>query len=60
MYGKNIYDALEIVNNVLEKYKVRDRVKLFASSKLYAPHMSARALACGADAIGNARSIMIS
>ena len=60
MYGKNIYDALEIVNNILEQYKVRDRVKLLASSKLYAPHMSARALACWADAIGNARSIMIS
>ena len=60
MYGKNIYDALELVDQVLQDYKVRDRIRLFASSKLYAPHMSARALACGADAIGNARSIMIS
>jgi glutamate synthase domain-containing protein 2 len=59
MFGKNIYDALELVNTVLEEHKVRERVKIFASSKLYAPSMSARALACGADAIGNARSIMI-
>lgn len=60
LFGKKIYDALSIVNDTLEKYKVRDRVNVFASSKLYAPHMSARALAMGADAIGNARSIMIS
>ncbi len=60
LFGKKIYDALEVVTNALEKHKVRDKVKVFASAKLYAPHMSARALALGADAIGNARSIMIS
>ncbi len=59
LFGKKIYDALEIVIDILNEYKVRDRVKVFASSKLYAPHMSARAMALGADAIGNARSIMI-
>jgi glutamate synthase domain-containing protein 2 len=59
LFGKKIYEALAIVNGVLEEYGVRDRVKVFASSKLYAPHMSARALSSGADAIGNARSIMI-
>ena len=59
LFGKKIYDALEILVGVLEEYKVRDRVKIFASSKLYAPHMSARAMALWADAIGNARSIMI-
>jgi len=59
LFGKRIYEALEIVINVLEKHNVRDRLKVFASSKLYAPHMSARAMALGADAIGNARSIMI-
>jgi len=45
MYGKNVYDAIELVVEVLQKYGVRDRVKIFASSKLYAPSMSARALA---------------
>lgn len=59
LFGKKIYDALEVLVHVLEEYNVRDRVKIFASSKLYAPHMSARAMALGADAIGNARSIMI-
>jgi len=59
MYGKNVYDAIELVVEVLQKYGVRDRVKIFASSKLYAPSMSARALASWADAIWNARSIMI-
>lgn len=59
LFGKKIFEALAIVNETLEEYNVRDRVKIFASSKLYAPHMSARALALGADAVGNARSIMV-
>jgi len=59
LFGKKIYDALKIAIGVLEEEGVRDRVKVFASSKLYAPHMSARAMALGADAIGNARSIML-
>ncbi len=59
LFGKKIYDALKIVNDVLKEEGVRDKVKVFASSKLYAPHMSARAMAMGADAVGNARSIMI-
>lgn len=59
LFGKKIYEALDIVIEVLEHQGVRDRVKVFASSKLYAPHMSARALALGADAVGNARSIML-
>jgi glutamate synthase domain-containing protein 2 len=60
MYGKTIMPALKITNNVLKKHGVRKYVKILASAKLYSPHMSARALAFGADAIGNARSIMIS
>ncbi len=59
LFGKKIYDALALVGEVLEDHGLRDRVKIFAASKLYAPHMSARAIALGADAIGNARSIMI-
>ena len=59
LFGKKIYEALDIVIWVLNEYGVRDRVKVFASSKLYAPHMSARAMALWADAIWNARSIMI-
>ena len=59
LFWKKIYDALDIMIEVLEEYGVRDRVNVLASSKLYAPHMSARAMALWADAIGNARSIMI-
>ncbi len=59
LFWKKIYDALETVQTILKKYKVREKVKVFASSKLYAPHMSARAIALWADAIWNARSIMI-
>lgn len=59
LFGRKIYESLLIVDGVLKRFGVRDRVKVFASSKLYAPHMSARSLALGADAVGNARSIMI-
>ena len=60
LFWKKIYDALDISTNILEKHKVRDKVKVFAAAKLYTPYMSAKALALGADAIWNARSIMIS
>lgn len=59
LFGKKIHDALPIVVETLKKYGIRDQLKVFAAAKLYAPHMSARAMALGADAIGNARSIMI-
>jgi len=60
LFGKKIYDALPIVVSTLEKYKIRHKIKVLSAAKLYAPHMSARALALWADAVGNARSIMIS
>jgi len=60
LFGKRIYSALEMANAILTENGVRDKVKLFAAAKLYTPFMSARALALWADAIGNARSIMIS
>ncbi len=59
LFGKKAYDAITIVDNILKQYGVRERLKVFASSKLYAPHQSARALALWADAVGNARSVMI-
>ena len=59
LFGKKIHDAVEIVDEVLKKYNLRDKVKILASSKLYAPHSSSRVLAMGADAVGNARSIMV-
>ena len=60
LFWKRIYNALEIANDVLKNYKVRDKIKVLAAAKLYTPYMSAKALALWADAIWNARSIMIS
>ena len=60
LFGKRIYAALEMANKILIENGVRDKVKIFAAAKIYTPFMSARAMALGADAIGNARSIMIS
>lgn len=60
LFWKKVYDALPIVQESLIKHKIRDKIKVLCAAKLYAPHMSARALALGADAVGNARSIMIS
>lgn len=60
LFGKRIYAALETADLILKKHKVRKNIKIFAAAKLYTPYMSAKALALWADAIGNARSIMIS
>ncbi len=60
LFGKRIYAALKTADKILKKHKVRDQVKVFAAAKLYTPYMSAKALALWADAIWNARSIMIS
>lgn len=59
LFGKKIYEALAIAVKTLEKYEIKKDVKVFAAAKLYTPFMSAKALAIGADAIWNARSIMI-
>ncbi len=60
LFWKRIYAALETADKVLRKHKVRENIKIFAAAKLYTPYMSAKALALWADAIWNARSIMIS
>jgi glutamate synthase domain-containing protein 2 len=59
LFGKKIYDALSIANKLLIQHWLRDNIKIFAAAKLYTPFMSAKALALWADAIWNARSIMI-
>ena len=45
---------------MLEKYGVRDKVKIFASGKLVTPDKIAIALGLGADLINVARGMMIS
>lgn len=59
MFWKKIYEALDIANKLLIKHEIREDIKIFAAAKLYTPFMSAKALALWADAVWNARSIMI-
>ncbi|MED1204004.1 FMN-binding glutamate synthase family protein [Heyndrickxia acidicola] len=58
--GFPIRTALPIVDELLKKYGVRDRVKLIASGKLITPDKVAVALAMGADLVNIARGFMIS
>lgn len=58
--GLPLYTALPIVNEMLRKYEIRDRVKIIASGKLITPDKMAYALCLGADLINTARAFMIS
>lgn len=58
--GLPLLTALPIVSGMLEKYGVRDRVKIFASGKLITPDKIAIALGLGADLVNIARGMMIS
>lgn len=57
--GLPIKSALPILVSTLEKYGVRDRVKIIASGKLFTPDRIAIALAMGADLVNIARGFMI-
>jgi glutamate synthase domain-containing protein 2 len=57
--GLPIRSALPIVDEMLKKYDIRDRVKLIASGKLITPDKVAIALAMGADLVNIARGFMI-
>jgi glutamate synthase domain-containing protein 2 len=58
--GLPIMSALPLVDEMLKKYDVRDRVKIIASGKLVTPDKVAVALAMGADLVQIARGFMIS
>lgn len=58
--GLPIISALPLVDEMLKKYGVRNRVKLIASGKLTSPDKVAVALAMGADLVNIARGFMIS
>ncbi|MBS4218534.1 FMN-binding glutamate synthase family protein [Bacillus sp. FJAT-49711] len=58
--GLPLKSALSILVCTLNKYGVRDRVKIIASGKLFTPDRIAVALAMGADLINIARGFMIS
>lgn len=58
--GLPLLTALPIVSGMLEKYGVRDKIKIFASGKLITPDKIAIALGLGADLVNIARGMMIS
>ncbi|WP_397538771.1 FMN-binding glutamate synthase family protein [Rummeliibacillus pycnus] len=58
--GLPIRSALPIVVATLQKYGVRDRVKIIASGKMFTPDRIAIAIAMGADLVNIARGFMIS
>lgn len=56
--GLPIYSAIMIANDALNKYGVRDKVKIFAAGLLATPDKIAIALSLGADFINVARAAM--
>lgn len=58
--GLPIRSAIVEADNALRRHGIRDRVRLFAAGKLSSPDHIAVALALGADAVTNARGLMIS
>ncbi len=58
--GLPIKSGLVYLDNALRHYGVRNRVKIFASGKLFSPDRIAIALAMGADLVNIARGMMIS
>ncbi len=58
--GLPLKSGLLYLDNALRKYGVRDRVKVFASGKLFSPDKIAIAMGMGADLVNIARGMMIS
>lgn len=58
--GLPLFTALPIVSGMLERYGIRDKIKIFASGKLITPDKIAIALGLGADLVNIARGMMIS
>jgi glutamate synthase domain-containing protein 2 len=58
--GVPIYSGLSELHDALVRHGVRDRLKIFASGKLFSPDRIALALCFGADAVNIARGLMIS
>lgn len=56
--GLTIKEALPMVVDILNKYGLRDRIKLFASGKLITPAEVAWAYCAGADTVVSARGFM--
>jgi len=58
--GFHIKDAIQLANNVLEEFNIREELKLVASSKILTPDDIAVVLALGANSVNIARGFMLS
>lgn len=58
--GLTTNNALFILDTLLEKYYIRDDVKIIASGKILTPDDAIITMAMGADAVGIARGFMLS
>jgi glutamate synthase domain-containing protein 2 len=58
--GLPLRSGLVELDDALRRHGVRDRLRVFASGKLYSPDRIALALCFGADAVNVARGLMIS
>lgn len=58
--GLPLFVALSLLDEMLKKYKLRDKLKIIASGKLVTPDKIAYALCLGADLVNTARGMMIS
>ncbi len=56
--GLTLRESLPMVANILQKHKLRDRIRINASGKLIAPSEVAWALCAGANFISTARGFM--
>lgn len=58
--GLPLFVALPLLDEMLKKYGIRDKLKIIASGKLVTPDKVAYALCLGADLANTARGMMIS
>lgn len=58
--GLPLYTALPLLDELLKRHGIRDRVKIIAAGKLVTPDAMAYALCLGADLLNTARGMMIS
>lgn len=58
--GLELKDSMPIIINALERYKLRDKIKVIVSGKLITPIEAAWAFAMGADSVSTARGFLFS
>jgi len=57
--GMPLREGLSFVVNTLEKYKLKDKIKIIASGKVFTAFHMARLIALGADLIASSRAMML-